>query len=87
MTTTVPFGAVMITVILLTLVFVFGTDTVPTIGVTLGANGIVTEALVDVKSMPGPPGTRSSGEVLFGEPVNIGLLISCGEFMPETFIS
>ena len=41
----VPLGAVMMTVICLTLVFVLGTDTSTTIGVMPGANRMMTDAL------------------------------------------
>jgi hypothetical protein len=74
------------TVISLTLVFVLGTETVPTIGVTPGANGMMTDGLVSMKFTPEEPGLRSEGEVEGDAPINVTLLIYCGSFMPKKVI-
>ena len=57
----VPFGAVMVTVILSTLVVPLGTDTEVTMGVTPGPKGNVIVASGLVKLIPGLPGARSFG--------------------------
>ena len=61
MNRTVPFGAVITTMISTTLVFVLGTDTLTRIGVISDGNEMVIEASVEVKSTPGWPGLRSLG--------------------------
>ena len=58
---TVPSGAVIITMISTTLVFVLGTDTLTIIGVTSDGNEMMTEAFGEVKSTPDEPGLRSLG--------------------------
>ena len=62
----VPFGAVMVTVILSTLVVPLGTDTSVTMGVTPGpkVNVIFSPGLV--KLIPGWPGARSAVDVESG---------------------
>ena len=68
---TVPFGAVMVTVIELTLVVPLGTDTEVTMGVTPGPKGNLIVLSVSVKLIPGLPGARSAGNVESGLPVKV----------------
>ena len=68
---TVPFGPVMVTVILLTLVVPLGTDTEVTMGVTPGPKGNLIVLSVSVKLIPGLPGARSAGDVESGVPVKL----------------
>lgn len=72
----VPFGAVMMTVILTTLVVPLGTDTEVTMGVTPGPKGNLILSLGSVKLIPGLPGARSAGFSESGLPVKVALGMS-----------
>ena len=56
MSKTVPLGAVMTTVIAMTLVFVLGIEIVARIGVIPGAKCMMTDGFVIVKLTPEDPG-------------------------------
>jgi hypothetical protein len=47
----------------------------------------MTDALTSVKSTPGEPGLRSDGDVPFGAPMIVALLIYCGLVIPKTELS
>jgi hypothetical protein len=68
-------------------VFVLGTETWARMGVVPGVNGMVTDALMLLKSTPGEPGLRSVGDVPFGAPMIVALLIYCGLVIPKTELS
>ena len=53
MNRTVPFGAVITTMISTTFVFVLGTDTLTIMGVTSDGNETMIDAFGEVKSTPG----------------------------------
>lgn len=67
----VPFGAVMTTVMLMTLVVPVGTDTEVTMGVTPGPKGNLIVGSGSPKLIPGLPGARSAGNVDEGLPVKV----------------
>jgi hypothetical protein len=56
-------------------------------GVVPDVKGIVTDALTSVKSTPGEPGLRSVGDVPFGAPMIVALLIYCGLVIPKIELS
>ena len=83
LTTTVPSGLRMTTVMLMTLLVVsLGTETDATMGVMPVANGMVTDALVLMKSTPGEPGLRSDGDAPGGAPTSVAVVMYCGLPIP-----
>ena len=84
LTTVVPSGEMISTMTTMTLVFVLGTVTWVTIGVTPGANFTRMDAgSVGVKSTPSLPGVRSSPVGEPTAPVKTGLRMFCGSVMPK----